>query len=90
MPTVVARAQADVVAALNNQTVRSGTRVWHLQADGQRIDQHRWVRVTLNGERPYSVLLKMALTAQARDAVRALQWWLIHPGHEDGDIIEVD
>ncbi len=83
-------AHADVVAGLDNQTVRSGTRVWHLHADSQRVDEHRWVRVTLSGGCASSVLLKVALTAQARDAVRALQCWLIHPGHEDGDVIEVD
>jgi hypothetical protein len=33
--------------------------------------------------------LKISPNADSHDAVHALEWWLLSPGREDGDVIEV-
>jgi len=76
---------------LEGSTVRAGGNAWRSRSIGQDVDgHHRWLQVALVGRPFYVVLLKMSLTAREADAVRALEWWLAHPGHEDGDVIEVD
>jgi hypothetical protein len=43
----------------------------------------------LYGVPSYTVLLKVSPTADSHDIVYALEWWLLSPGREDGDVIEV-
>ena len=75
---------------LDGCKIRIGAHVWQARSVAQRIDEYRWLEVALVGRPFYTVLLKMALSARTRDAVDALEWWLAKPGHEDGDVIEVD
>jgi len=77
-------------ASLDGSIVRVGELAWRIQARREQLDAHRWVQVVLCGEPRYMVLLKMARSAQAHDALRAVTWWLASPGHENGDVIEVD
>jgi hypothetical protein len=49
----------------------------------------QWVRLAHVGSPSYLVLLKISPNADEHDAVRALEWWLLSPGREDGDVLEV-
>jgi len=49
----------------------------------------QWVHLAHTGAPSYLVSLKISPTADEHDAVRALEWWLLSPGREDGDVIEV-
>ena len=77
-------------ASLDGSIIRVGTGVWRVHASRERVDAYRWVQVVLRGDSRYLIMLKMAPSARAHDAVHAIQWWLANPGHEDGDVIEVD
>lgn len=45
--------------------------------------------MALSGPPDYTVVLKISPHADVHDARRALEWWLLTPGREDGDVIEV-
>ena len=90
MVPLAPHAAADVVAELDGRTIRIDAREWQVTSREHRMDGHRWVQICLAGEPSYAVLLKMAGSAQACDAILALEWWLADPGHEDGDVIEVE
>jgi len=49
----------------------------------------RWLQIALSGPPNYTVVLKVPPHADQDDARRALEWWLLAPGREDGDVIEV-
>jgi hypothetical protein len=75
---------------LDGRVVHVGSQAWQIRLFGTRtVECQRWVRVALLGEPNHSVLLKMTLRAAACEAIHALEWWLVSPGHEDGDVIEV-
>jgi hypothetical protein len=81
---------SNVVMNLDGRVVKIGARAWQIHLFGTRVVEcQRWVRVALLGRPSHSVLLKMTLTAAASEALHALEWWLVSPGHEDGDVIEV-
>jgi hypothetical protein len=75
---------------LDGRTIRVGLNAWEVRSFEQRIDEHRWLQIALLGRPFYAVLLKMSPTSQTGDAIQALEWWLSSPGHENGDVIEVD
>jgi hypothetical protein len=80
----------NVLMNLDGRVVKIGARAWQIHLFGTRtVECQRWVRVALLGRPSYSVLLKMTVTAAASEAIHALEWWLVSPGHENGDVIEV-
>ena len=75
---------------LHGETVRAGSRTWSAQLLGmQTAAGSRCVRVTLHGAPTYTVLLKVSANTDNLEAVHALEWWLLSPGRENGDVIEV-
>jgi len=85
-----AGAVSNVLMNLDGRVVHVGSQAWQTHLFGMRtVECQRWVRVALLGQPSHSVLLKMTLTAAASEAIHALEWWLVSPGHEDGDVIEV-
>jgi len=80
----------DHALALHGETLHVGERTWCAHLIGARVTAGwRWVRVALYGVPSYTVLLKVSLTADSHDVANALEWWLLSPGREDGDVIEV-
>lgn len=75
---------------LHGETVRLGPRTWsaHL-IDAQTAAGARCIRVTLYGVPTYTVWLKISPNTNNHEAVHALEWWLLSPGRENGDVIEV-
>ena len=77
-------------SALRGVTLRAGVLTWRARClDARLIAGSRWVEVALSGPPDYTVVLKIAPHADAHDARRALEWWLLTPGREDGDVVEV-
>lgn len=75
---------------LHGETVRVGARTWSAQLLGtQTAAGLRCVRVALHGVPTYTVLLKISPNTDNHEAVHALEWWLLSPGRENGDVIEV-
>jgi hypothetical protein len=75
---------------LHGETLRVGARTWSAHLLGaQTAAGLRCVRVALYGVPTYTVWLKISPNTDNHEAVHALEWWLLSPGREDGDIIEV-
>ena len=75
---------------LHGETLRVGSRTWSAHLLGaQTAAGLRCVRLALHGVPTYTVLLKISSNTDNHEAVHALEWWLLNPGREDGDIIEV-
>jgi hypothetical protein len=75
---------------LHGTTVRAGALTWQAQClDARLIGGSRWLEVALSGLPSYTVVLKVSPDADHHDARRALEWWLLTPGRENGDVIEV-
>ena len=67
----------------------AGDETWQVHSLAAPIGGWQWVRFAHVGTPSYMVLLKISPNADEGDAVRALEWWLLSPGREDGDVIEV-
>jgi hypothetical protein len=75
---------------LHGETIRVGARTWSAHLLGvQMAAGPRCVRVALHGVPTYTVWLKISPDTHNHEAVHALEWWLLSPGREDGDVIEV-
>jgi hypothetical protein len=75
---------------LHGETLRVGARTWSTHLLGaQTAAGLRCVRVALYGVPTYTVVLKISPNADNEEAVHALEWWLLSPGRENGDVIEV-
>ena len=75
---------------LHGETLRVGSRTWSAHLLGaQTAAGLRCVRLALHGVPTYTVLLKISSNTDNQEAVHALEWWLLNPGREDGDVIEV-
>jgi hypothetical protein len=75
---------------LHGETVRVGSRTWSAHLLGaQMFAGWRCIRVELHGVPTYTVLLKISPNTGNHEAVHALEWWLLSPGRENGDVIEV-
>lgn len=75
---------------LHGETLRVGSRTWSAQLLGAHTGGGlRCVHVALHGVPTYTVLLKISSNTNNHEAVHALEWWLLSPGRENGDVIEV-
>ena len=75
---------------LHGETVRVGARTWSAHLLGTETAAGlQYVLVALYGVPTYTVSLKISPNTDNHEAVHALEWWLLSPGRESGDIIEV-
>lgn len=75
---------------LHGEKLHVGSRTWSAHLLGaQTAGGLRCVRLALHGVPTYTVLLKISSNTDNHEAVHALEWWLLSPGREDGDVIEV-
>jgi len=76
---------------LEGREIQLEEKTWTVQLLGHRLtDGRRWVHVALDGTPRYDVLVRMSPVSRALDVIRALEWWLQEPGHETGDVVEID
>ena len=77
--------------ALEGREIQLDDETWTVQLLGHRLtDGRRWVHVALDGTPRYDVLVRMSPVSRALDVIRALEWWLHEPGHESGDVVDID
>jgi hypothetical protein len=75
---------------LHGETLRVGSRTWSAHLIGAHTAAGlRCVRLALHGVPTHTVLLKISSSTDNHEAVHALEWWLLSPGRENGDVIEV-
>jgi len=81
---------ARAALTLHGETVRVGARTWSAHLLGaQTTARQRCVRVALHGVPTYTVWLRISPNTDNHEAVHALEWWLLSPGRENEDVIEV-
>jgi hypothetical protein len=81
----------DLFAALDGRHVSVGARSWRIEISGIfEQEGSSWVQLTLKGDPPHSVAVKLAPLDTAAEVVSALVSWLKDPSKSSGRVLHFE